>query len=351
MRLSVDRLEQHLARQLAPVYLISGDEPLQLGEAADAVRRKAREQGFEEREVLEHGPGFFWGAIAQTAESFSLFSARRLIELRLSSSRIGSEGGEALRSFAAALPSDVVLLVLAPKLEAGVAKSAWVRDLERVGVLIQVWPVEAAKLHAWLVQRMRSRGLQAGPDVVGALAERVEGNLLAAAQEIEKLLLSHGPGNVGLDALLASVASSARYDVFGFVDTALAGDVPRALRMLDGLRAEGVPEPVVLWALMRESRLLARLAYARQSGESLDRAAEELGVWPRRRPLLSKASRRLSPGDCYHLLAFGEGADHAIKGAAGSSDPWLLLRELTLRLAAARPRSDRRGARPAGYCG
>ena len=333
MRLRADDLPGQLAKGLRPVYLIVGDEPLQRGEAADAVRAAARAQDYSDRQVLEQGPGFDWHALAAEADNLSLFAERRILELRLASTRIGTDGSQALCAYVERLPLDTLLLVTGPKLDANQLKSKWVKALDQAGVLIQVWPLQGRQLGQWIERRMRGLGLQPGPDVVGMLAERVEGNLLAAAQEIDKLLLLHGPGPLDAEQLLAAVADSARFDVFGLVDSALQGQAGRCLRMLDGLRAEDVPAPVVLWALAREIRTLARLARVQEQGQPLERAFAELRVWDKRKPLVRQGLQRFGSRQWRCLLRGCARIDRIIKGREPGSDPWEALRRLTAHMA------------------
>ncbi len=335
MRVRAAELNAALTRDLAPIYLLSGDEPLQMKEAADAIRRTARERGFGEREVLEADNRFDWGRLAAEANSLSLFAERRLIDLRVPSGKPGAEGGKALAGYAETPPEDTLLLITLPKLEKGQANSKWFKALDRAGVVVQVWPIEGAQLPRWLEQRMRRAGLEPAPGVVPMLAERIEGNLLAAEQEIDKLLLLHGPGPVTPEQLAGAVSDSARYDVFGLVDAALAGQVARCLRMLGGLRAEGTAAPVVLWALAREVRSLTGLAGEVASGTSAARAVgARRDIWDKRKPLVSRGLERLDLAGWRQLLRLCARADRAIKGR-DPADPWLLMQQIVARMAGA----------------
>ncbi|MBV2092883.1 MAG: DNA polymerase III subunit delta, partial [Candidatus Thiodiazotropha sp. (ex Ctena orbiculata)] len=213
MRLRNDQLNAQLKRDLAPLYLLSGDEPLQMMEAADLIRQAARQQGFSEREVLDQVSGFDWFALNQAAESLSLFGDRRLLELRLNSAKLGNEGGKALIEYCQRPAEDTLLLITLPKLEKSQMKSKWLQAVDQLGVVIQVWPVEGNRLMPWIEQRLRQAGLIPEAGVVQMLMDRVEGNLLAANQEIEKLLLLQGEGVVTQDQLMQAVADSARFDV------------------------------------------------------------------------------------------------------------------------------------------
>mgnify|MGYP001818033414 CR=1 FL=1 len=331
MRLRNDQLPAQLGKTLAPVYFLTGDEPLQLGEAADLVRRLAREQGYSEREVLEQGPGFDWNQLDQAADSLSLFGERRLIELRLASAKVGNEGARALAAFADDPPPDTLLLLHAPKLERSQLNAKWVKAIERRGVLVQIWPVEGNRLGPWIEQRLRHAGLIAEPGVVEMLAQRVEGNLLAARQEIDKLLLLYGPGVISADQLAEAVADSARFDVFGLVDTLLAGDAARGVRMLEGLKAEGVAAPVVLWALAREIRALAEMAFEIEQGGSAEQVLGSYRVWEKRRPLVRKGLKRRA-AHWRRLLRGCALTDRLVKGL-DRGDPWLKLQDIALGIA------------------
>jgi len=332
VKLRPERLPADLKRELRPAYLISGDEPFQLGEAADAVRRRARELGFSDREVLEHGPVFDWQSLGGVADNLSLFADKRLIELRLSSSRIGVEGSRALCDYAERPPPDILLLITAPKLEAGQLTSKWVQALDRLGAVVQVWPLTGVSLEQWVEQRLASRGLRPVADVVPMLAERIEGNLPAAAQEIDKLRLLCGEGPIGPEQLLESVGDSARFDVFGLVDTLLQGEGVRGLRVLSGLRGEGVPAAIVLWALAREVRALASMAFAVEAGTSRERVLGAHRVWERRRPLVAKGLERLGADAWRGLLCTCAHIDRMIKGRE-AGDPWLAMADLALDMA------------------
>ena len=332
MRLRCEDLDNQPVDRLLPVYLISGDEPLQLGEAADAVRRQARQNGFSEREVLEQGPGFDWQSLSNAADSLSLFAERRILELRLSSSRVGTEGSQALCRYAERPPEDTLLLIACPKLDRSQQSSKWVKALERAGARVQVWPIEGRQLSTWIDRRLRSRGLIPGAEVVGLLADRVEGNLLAAAQEIDKLVLLYGTGRLDGERLLEAVADSARFDVYGLVDACLQGKAGRAARMLASLQGEAVPEAVVLWALAREIRVMARIAFEVGQGRSSAQAMTAQGVWAKRKPLLQQALQRLPTGDWWTLLQVCARIDRVIKGRETGA-PWDLLQQVTVRMA------------------
>jgi len=332
MQLRPEQLDNHLSQQLAPLYFISGDEPLRVMEAADAVRDAARRKGFDEREVLTVQPGFDWGTLMSEAGNLSLFSQRRIIDLRLPGGKPGADGAKVLRAYAQQPPDDTLLLITAGKLDPSARKSKWVQALDQAGAVVFVWPLKPDEFNRWIEQRMRQRGLQPTRDAVTLLAERVEGNLLACVQEIEKLYLLLGEGQVDADAILARVADNARYDVFALVDSALAGDAVRSVRILHGLQAEGVVPQIVVWALAREIRQLAAMAAMVACGDAVATVVTRYRVWQARKALVSKALGRLSAPQCAALLQHCARIDRISKGrAAGSA--WDELVQLSLTLA------------------
>ncbi len=259
MRINTDQVARTLERGLAPVWLIAGDETLLTGEAADAVRARARAEGFTGRELFVTERGFDWSSVASASRTLSLFAERRILEIRMPTSRPGKEGGAALARLAADPGPDNLILVVTAKPEKEAWSSAWLKAFEKYGIFVQSWPVEIGRLPRWIAQRAARRGLSFEPGAAELLAERVEGNLLAAQQEIEKLALLHAGARLTMDDVQAAVANSARYDVFQLGEAALAGDASRSLRILEGLRAEGAEPPLVLWALCRDLRALADL--------------------------------------------------------------------------------------------
>lgn len=329
MRLRFDALTTHTEKALLPIYWISGDEPFQVDEASRLLRKTAHQQGFSERTVYHVERGFDWGQLRQSADSLSLFAERKLIELRLPSSKPGVDGGKALQEYAANPPEDTVLLVISGKLEPATQKTKWFTAVENAGAWLAIWPIETARLPQWIAQRMKLRNLQASPEALRLLSERIEGNLLAADQELEKLLLLYGPGTLDVPQVQAAVTDSARFDVFGFVDEALAGHTDRVSRMLFGLRAEGVEPVLVLWALEREIRGLALMARSCASGTSIDRAMAASRVWEKRKPLIKKALLRDKSEHWEALLLLCGRTDRLIKGQE-TGRVWDELLELAL---------------------
>ena len=325
MRIPFPQLATHLKQGLPPVVMLCGDEPYQLGEAASQVRQAARALGFAEREILEVDGHFDWSLLAAAARSLSLFSSLKLIELRLASGKIGREGGEAVRRYCAQPRPENRLLILAPNLEYQELQAKWIQVVERAGVLLQVKPLEGQRLVEWIGQRLRERGLKPGPEVAAMLAERVEGNLLAAAQEVDKLVLIHGEGPLTAEQLGRAISDSSRYDLFDVPDAALAGDRARMHRILDGLAAEGTAEPLVLWVLAREVRLLTRAAFAARSGpRALEAFLSAERVWQNRQGPMKSALRRLPPARLRALLGHCARADRQIKGQE-AGEAWLTL--------------------------
>jgi DNA polymerase-3 subunit delta len=338
VRIPFPQLATNLATSgVAPVVMICGDEPFQMGEAATLVRQAARERGYTEREVLEVEGQFDWGQLAAAALSRSLFAGQKLIELRLASGKIGRDGGEAVRAYCARPRPEHRLLILAPNLDYQELKAKWVQTVEQTGILLQVQALTGQRLVDWISQRLRAQGLVPGPEVAAMLAERVEGNLLAAAQEVDKLALLQGPGPLTAEQLGRAIADSARFDLFAIPDAALAGDRARMYRIIQGLAAEGTAEPLVLWVLAREVRLLARATFAAREGtRALDAFLTAERIWQNRQGPLRALLRRLPATFPPLLLGHCALADRQIKGLA-PGDPWLTLTAIGDALAGGPP--------------
>ncbi len=331
MKLSADKLTAHLSGALKPAYLLTGDDPLLVSEAADAIRARARECGFTERDLHVAQRGFDWTNLSASGANLSLFAERRIVEVRLPTGKPGRDGGKAIADYMKRPPEDNLFLLVCPKLDRSGQSSAWAKAVEKGGALVQVWPVNAARLSQWIQGRMRAAGLEPTREAVQLLAGRTEGNLLAAAQEIDKLALLTGRGPVDEQAVRKAVADSARYDIFDLADAALAGSASRALHILEGLRGEGVEPVLVLWALGREIRSLASVCWQTDRGTSLSSALGSAGVWQSRRGLVGDAARRIGSGRrADALLVAAARADRIVKGAPGQ--PWAELTALVAGL-------------------
>jgi DNA polymerase-3 subunit delta len=329
----LDQLEPHLERQLAPLYAIHGDEPLLSLEAADRVRARARATGFSQRTVLFAERGFNWAELGAEAASLSLFGDKRLIELRLPSGKPGAEGGAAIEAYCARLPQETVTLILLPRLDKAGQSSAWFQALEQTGVVVNVFPVERARLPPWIAARLARQKQKADAQTLQFLADCVEGNLLAAHQEIQKLALLAPQGDLGFDLVREVVLNVARYDALKLSEAMLSGDAARLTRMLEGLRGEGEAAPRVLWLLAEEIRAVARVQEGLASGRSLADLCREARVWgDARQAAVGQAARRLTRAALQAALAHAARVDRVIKGVA-KGDPWDDMLQLVLRFA------------------
>ncbi len=331
MRLKIDQLGKHLEGRLAPVYVLGGDELLQIQEARDAVRAVAGKQGFNERVLLSAEKDFDWGIFRAHAASLSLFGDRRVIDLRLVSGKPGDAGARALKAYAVEPSEDNLLIVTMDKFDRASASTQWYKALERAGAAIRTWPVDARSLPGWIRGRAGTRGLTLSAAAAQALGERVEGNLLACAQEIDKLHMLHGETRLDLEDVLRSVADSARFDLFDLVDAALAGDTARSVRILHGLREEGVAPPLVAWALTREIRSMSRMAGDMAGGAGIDRVMGQHRVWDKRRGLVSSALHRHPASVWLDILRQAARTDRITKGGAPGK-PWDALESLALAM-------------------
>lgn len=322
MQIRPEQLEAALSKGLAPVYLISGDEPLQQGEAADAVRQAARNAGYGSREILSvDTAGFTWHQLSISADSLSIFADKKIVDLRLPTGTVGGDGAKALTAYCERLPQDTLLLISAGKLAKDALKSRWFQALDKCGVVIQVRSLEGQDLMRWVQQRMQQRGLGADTEGLRILVARVEGNLLAAAQEIEKLYVLHGAGQLNTQQIADAVADSSRYDVFKLIDSVLSAKANRIFKVLSGLQAEGVAAPIVLWALTREARTLIKIKQALSSGQSRELVFRNNQIWDKRKQLVGDTLNRLSAKDLNNILVLSAKADRQIKGQQ-SGDAW-----------------------------
>lgn len=336
MKIRSEQLQDNLDKSLTPVYMVHGDEPFQLEEACTAIRACIKAQGFSERQVIHVDKGFDWQQFLSAANSLSLFAQQRVIELRMPSGKPGDRGSKALIAYTKDLPADTILLIITGKLDPATQRSKWYRALDQVGIMIPIWPMDVSRLPQWIKGRMQMRGLRPSDAALALLAERSEGNLLAADQELEKLLLLYGEGAVDVDQVTASVTDSAHYDIFTLVDVALSGDAPNAMRILQGLQAEGIEAVLVLWALTREIRAMASMALKVQQGTTIHKIIAEHRIWDKRKPYVrSGLQRHPQMGHWYALLRHAGQTDRIIKGML-SGKPWNELLQLTLGITGTR---------------
>ena len=333
MQIRPEALDAALAGPPPAVVWVHGDEPLLRIEATDAVRRSLRAGGFDEREVFSVERGFKAEALLSQTQSMSLFATRRLIELRMNA-KPTKELGQAIAQAAASMSEDTRMLVSGPRLDRATTDSAWFPDVDRQAWIVPVYPVERARLPRWIDQRLARQRQQADAATLEFLAERVEGNLLAAHQEIRKLGLLFPEGRLPAEGVRAAVMNVARYDAFGLAEAMLAGDVARTLRSLDGLRAEGEAEPLVLWALADAIRNLARLAEAREAGRAPASLMRELRIFGPREALYQQALRRLGREQLARALQAAAGIDRIVKGLT-RGDAWDEMTSLATSLAGA----------------
>jgi DNA polymerase III subunit delta len=327
MSIRPEQLPAQLARSLAPVYLLAGAEPLLVQECRDLVIRAAQAQGFAERTVHDVTLRFDWSRLAEESAAPSLFSARRILDIRLPSGKPGSDGSAALVELARAADPDVLVLVSAGEWSTAMRKLKWATTLAGAGVLVEIWPVKPAQLPNWIRQRMSRAGLNPEPAAVALLTELVEGNLLAAQQEIDKLVLLGRDTRVTTEDVERAVANSARFDAFRLVDCALEGQLGECLKVAAGLQRTGVAIQAVTGAVYSSLTLADSARSAIEAGESEAAVFGRLRVWPARQPLLRRALARLSArhfGDTFRALSL---IDRQSKGRA-EGDAWQTLDHL-----------------------
>ena len=332
MQLKGEQLAAHLERELKPVYAVYGDEPLLVIEAADAIRAAARCRGFDEREVLTAIAGFNWVELHHAAGNLSLFGGRTLIDLRIPTGKPGREGASALHDYCARPSPDTLLLVTLPGLDWSEEKAVWLKDLADAGVLVKLIPPNLAELPAWIAGRLARQQQSAENDALRFIAERVEGNLLAAHQEIQKLGLLYPPGELTLGEVREAVLNVARYDLDGLREALLLGDVVRLTRTLDGLQHEGEAPPLILWAMSEELRALAQVKAGLARQQPLDALLKEARIWGPRQSLFRRAVQRVNAGRSRAALAHAARIDRMIKGASGAGDVWNEFLRLGLRV-------------------
>ena len=331
MKVYPDKLAGDLKSRFHRLYIVSGDEQLLVQETTDLIRRALRSYGFSERELCHAEAGFDWTSLLQSAGSMSLFAEKKLIEVRLPSGKPGDQGSKMLTQILDQVNEDNVLLLVLPRAGQDIQRTRWFKTLEAEGAFIQVWPIEARDLPRWLTARFKRAGLSASREAVQLMADRVEGNLLAAVQEIERLRLTAVDGRVDVQEVTDGVADSARYDVFKLLDSAMAGDAVKSVRMISGLRAEGVEIMFIIAMLVRELRNLEKMKTGLESGQSRQSVFKQARVWKSRESLVSRCLDRLQVGGLRQMTSAIGQIDRMVKGLE-SGDPWRVLLDVLLHL-------------------
>jgi DNA polymerase-3 subunit delta len=331
MAISTEELAQQLKRNSKTLFVVVGDELLLNLEAGDLIRQHAKELGCEERTILIADSRYDWSKLREEGQSLSLFSTKRLIDLRIPSGKPGKNGSEAITQFCENLPADTITLVSLPGLDRNTLKSKWYLALEKYGLVVQANKIYREQLPRWIAQRLQLQNQNADRDVLQMIADRVEGNLMAAHQEIQKLGLLLPAGKINLDDVTSAVTDVARFDVFDLGPTILKQDRTQFLRMMDGLESEGVAAPLVLWAINEESRALLRVQLALANGASMNDAVREARVWGIRQKLLPRAAQLLSRSIIERAILLAAEIDRQIKGLR-RGDPWEGLRNLGITL-------------------
>jgi len=333
MPLRPEQLASDLERGLSPIYLFGGAEPLLVQECRDQVLAVAKDQGYLERELYQADRKFDWSTLERAAAELSLFASRRIIDLRLPTGKPGREGARALTAWAAKPDPELLLMVSCDQWDKSSRSSKWASVLEKAGTRVDIWPVSPEQLPGWISKRMRARGLQPDRGAVEVLAERLEGNLLAAQQEIEKLLLLKGHGTVSEEDVLQAVADSSRFDAFLLVERVLAGNLADGLRVASGLHRTGVPLQLITGALYRDLRILEAFKQAVKAGENEGTAFRKLNIWRSRQSPMRRAAGRLDMNCLFDAFSRLSLIDRQSKGRA-DGNPWHGLDHLVCALCA-----------------
>jgi DNA polymerase III subunit delta len=337
VRISTEQLQQHLARELKPLYAVFGDEMLLGIEASDRIRARARADGYTERDVLTVDSGFKWSELAFAGNSQSLFATRRVLELRVPTGKPGTEGSEALQAYCEGLPPDTLTLVVLPGIDWRAQKAGWFEALDRAGVAVEAKTVARKALPEWIAGRLKNQNQEADKETLEFIADRVEGNLLAAHQEVQKLALLFPAGRIGFEQVREAVLDVARYDVFNLGEALLEGDVLHLSRMLDGLRGEGVAPPLVLWAIAEEIRAIGRVLDGAAAGKSPPQLWRDAKVWGNsHQNLMQQNHRRYTKDQVESAIAHAAKVDRMVKGLI-RGDVWDELLQLGLRFARSAP--------------
>lgn len=314
------------------MYLLHGEEPLQLLEAQDAIRQAAKQQGFSIREVYSAESGFSWQTLQFANDALSLFADKKLIEIQIPSGKPGAQGAEALIQLAKSpSPDNVIVITLPVRLDKTTQNSKWFTALSQQSVIVPVFPLERHQLPTWLNDRLGKQKQFIDDATAHFLADRVEGNLLAAHQEIQKLALLYPAGELSLSQVQEAVLNVARYDVFKLSEAALSGDIPRFKRMLAGLKDEGEAPTLVAWTLTEDAHILYRILKGKREGIAMNQLFRDNRVWGNKQDLVTRSLKRLSPGDVLSAVKLSSIADRACKGVH-SQDPWFVLEQLGLIL-------------------
>ncbi|WP_339671578.1 DNA polymerase III subunit delta [Dasania marina] len=327
MKIKAEQLAQQLKKQLLPVYLLHGDEPLLIQECADHVRHACKAQGFGDRDIIHVENNFTGEELYASNQAISLFADRKIIELRMPTGKPGTAGSKALVDYVANPSPDNVLLIICGKIESASQRSKWFKTVEAAGASVQLWPINARDLPRWIEQRLRALGMQANPDAIELLADRVEGNLLAASQEIHKLQLYAEQETITVETVMAAVADSARYNIFGLIDSCLEGDTLSALKMLQGLKSEGNQVFAILPLFTRELRNLYACAQQIGDGHGIDRVLQNQRIWDSRKRITKIALQKLSLSRITRLIQLANDIDQSAKGMS-KANSWDLLEQL-----------------------
>ena len=332
MRIKLEQLAQQLQKQTAPLYTLSGNEPLLILEAAGLIRTHARQQGYTERELFTVDQHFDWAELLNAGHNLSLFGERKIMDIRIPTGKPGREGGKALEAYYAALPPDTVTLITLPRIDKQGQASKWFKALETAGTLIPVYPVERDQLPGWIGQRLAKQQQKADAATLQFLTNQVEGNLLAAHQEIQKLALLYPAGNLTFDQVKDVVLNVARYDVYQLSDAMITGDTARFQRILTGLQGEGTAPLLILATLAEQIRQLIIIRKGLDNGQPPAQLLQTARIWGERQKTVIAAARRIDPHALMQGITDAAEIDRMIKGVA-QGDVWEALLQLGLRLA------------------
>ncbi|MGI9269533.1 MAG: DNA polymerase III subunit delta [Porticoccus sp.] len=336
MNLKAEQLDEHLSSQgLSETYIISGDESVLVQDCADTIRRQAAANGYSERKVFNVDSKFDWNTILFEVDNMSLFSEKKFMEIRIISGKPGEKGSKIIQEYLQKIPKKTLTLFISPKLDRSTNKSKWFTAITKAGISVQIWPIASIQLPHWLKNQLDRYGIAVSDKALRVLTDKVEGNLLAATQEIEKLKLLGPEGEISAEAMSSLIIDNAKFNVFILLDEMMEGNAKKSCRILQGLRDEGTDITIILWAITRDIRILIKATEAISAKKNVDSLLQKLGVWDKRNSLIKKTISRISMRQLEQMLRLAGGIDRAIKGLRQGA-PWDELTTLVLALCGVR---------------